>query len=333
MDVVEIVLQYQLRRQRVVLVGILLRGPRGILGVVGVAEGAVQHMVHGGGHEGQVGVVLGVEQYGMLHVGLVAAAVHQGAEGHVGGRKQLAALAALVHQPHAGMHDVAPAHVFPSVLEVQLAHGGRVVPQVAVGIVVGEVLLVVRQQLGAEVVVQVQVGHQVALGLQEAVAVEVQRQALLVLGLEVLDVDLTRDALEPLLDARGALAHGDALHPRSGHIAQQVGLRGTPGHRQALDEHLHILAAEAQQLDLAGAHGGVVVVHVHRRIGDETLSEVAAGGAEQLALPNLDSAHGAAHAAHTLRTRGAHRNRLQCVAAGHGVDLLRLDHAGSGKQK
>ncbi len=60
----------------------------------------------------------------------------------------LSALAALLQEAEAGVHDVASFGVVPAVHQVQLAQGGGVEPVVAVVVVVAEVLLVVRQEDG-----------------------------------------------------------------------------------------------------------------------------------------------------------------------------------------
>lgn len=188
--------------------------------MVGVAEVAVEAVVRGIGHESQVGIVQLVEQVGMLHVDFHTAVVDQGAVGDSNVFDQLAPLAVLIEEIDTGMHDVASALVFPAVGEVDLPQGRGVVPKVAVGIVVGKVLLVVGKEFGAEVGVEVDVAHEVTLGLEAAVAIEVQRQAGFFVGLYIFDVDLAGDALVALFDAGGAFADLYAFHPGTRHIAQ-----------------------------------------------------------------------------------------------------------------
>ena len=260
----------------------------------------------------------------MLHVGLPAVDVHRRHVAPVD-IARLATLTIVAHVPHPGVHHVASAAVLPAVLQVELLHRRHVNPAIAVDIVVHKVLLVVPHQLGAQVLVQVHVGHNVALPFQVAVAVEVEKHPLLLVGLEVLHVDLAGDALVALLDARGAFADRDAAHPASGHEIKHVGLHGATHHGQTLDEHLHILSAEAQEFDLSGSHRSVAVVDVDRGVVDETLAQVAACRPEELVLTDLAAVDSAGHAFHTL----ALGPDIDCLERGgaHGVDLLGLSAA------
>ena len=273
MDVVEVMLQHQLGVEALLPVAVALQ-----------AERAIEIVEAPGGEQGEVGVVVAVEQESMLHVAVEAVRFNKHTVGGGAEILHLSSLAVLMQIAESGMHDVVPFLVFPTVLQVQLFHRRRVVPAVAVLVHVHEILLIVRQHLRAEMVVQVHVTHHVGFALEAAVAINIDLQGGIILGLEVLHIDLAGNALGTVLDARGALANGDAFHPRPRHIAQRVGHGGTEGDGQVFEEHLHILSAETQQLDLPGAHSGIVVVHIHRRVGDETLSQVAAGGTEKLVL-------------------------------------------------
>ena len=141
-----------------------------------------------------------------------------------------------------------------------------------------------RQEHGAPLVRQLDRRVGVRLIASGGTAEEVGRHPVGVGSLRLLelDVDLPGQRLVAVLDGRGALAHLDALHPRSGDVAQGIGRGGSAEVGDVLGEQLDVGAREAQQTDLLGSRGGVGVVDVDRRVGDEALAEVAAGGAEQL---------------------------------------------------
>ena len=143
---------------------------------------------------------------------------------------------------------------------------------------------------------------------------------LVVLGLEILHVDLSGHGLVAVLHAGIALAHLYAFHPRAGHIAQGIGYCGTTEVGEVLGEHLHVFATESEQLDLLGTCGGIVVAHVDRRVGGEALAEVAAGSFEELVLRDDLSVHGTFHAHHT----GLAADHLHLVErlVGHGAHAV-----------
>ena len=60
------------------------------------------------------------------------------------------------------------------------------------------------------------------IGLQTAVGIQVDVHALFFVGLQILDIYLSRDALEAALHARRPFAHGNAVHPRPRHIVQLI---------------------------------------------------------------------------------------------------------------
>ena len=185
------------------------------------AKSAVERIVIGVRKEGDVGVVFVVQKVGVLHIGLATLCIEQDAEG-VGNRQHLAALALLLQVADTSVHYIATLGIFPAILQVQLPDCGRVVPQVAVIIVMAEVVLIVCQQDGAQVLAQMPVDCGIEFGLEAAVAVQVYLHRRGIFGLQVFDIDLACDALRAVLDARCALAHRDALHPGARHIAQGV---------------------------------------------------------------------------------------------------------------
>ena len=262
----EVVLQHQLAAEVLLSFAVVLPSLRAC------AYPPFESLCAGSAHECQIGIVLPIQQVGMLHIGLqcVSREVDPRPVSH-----HLAhhtAHAFLVEKSDASMHDIAAATVLPAVLHMQLLHSGHVNPPIAIHVMVHPVLLIMSQHFGAQVFIQMNIAHQIALTLGTTVAIEVDEQALFLVGFEVFHVYLASDALGAVLHRGGALAHLNAAHPRPGHTSQQVGLRHSSGHRQTFAEHLHILASETQQANLAGTHRRVVVVHIHGRIGHEALA-------------------------------------------------------------
>ena len=162
----------------------------------------------------------------------------------------------------------------------------------------------------------------IGFGFKAAVAIQVYLHRRVVVGLQVLDIDLASDALRAVLDARCALAHRDALHPGTRHIAQGVGQRCAHRHREPFAKHLHILPAEAQQLYLSGANSSVVIVHIDRGTIDKALAKVAASSTEQLGLTQVDTVLYASHTAAPCRAlrldrHGTQRGALDGVLLRH----------------
>ena len=194
-------------------------------------------------------------------------------------------------------------------------------PAVLVHVVVQPVFFGMHQQLGAEVIVQVYVGCHIALGLQAAVGKQVYGHPWFPVGLQIFHINLSRNALESLLHARGPFAHGNAVHPCPWHIPQLIGRGRSRKARQILYQHLHILPTQPQQFDLSRSHGGVAVVHIHAGIGHKALSQVATGGAEQYILPHRGPVLGTTQTPHTLCLR-LHLHLCECLSL-YRVPLLR----------
>ena len=218
------------------------------------------------------------------------------------------------------MHNVASVCEFPSVLQVQLLHQWRVVPAVAVLVHVHESAFVVCQHFAAQVVAEVQVANGVGFGFQVAVGVEVEQQAWLVFGLEVVHIDLSGDALRAVFHARGAFAHGYAFHPCARHVSQRIGGGGALCGGHVLQQELYVLSAQAEQFYLSCTDGGVAVVYVDRGVGDKAFAQVAAGGPEQFVLAYLHAVCGTAHARNAVGFALLYAHLLQRAVAG-GVGL------------
>ena len=84
------------------------------------SEGGVDVVQAAGGQQGKVGVMLAVEQQGVLHVGVGTVGVDKHTVGVCAVRQQLSALALLLQVAYAGVHYIASPLVFPAVLQVQL---------------------------------------------------------------------------------------------------------------------------------------------------------------------------------------------------------------------
>ena len=250
-------------------------------------------------HEGEVGAVFGMEDEGVLHVGFVAVGLHtDGVQMVVVGRRVvcLSAVSVFLQQGEPAMEEVAVAFPFPAVLQVVLLHVGLVEKAVVVLVVVSPVVLIVEEKFGAEVGVEVDVAIGICLEAAECVAVEIEGHALLVVGLQILNVNLSRDALVAVAHRGGSFRHLYALHPRSRHIVEGIG-GGCPTEvGQVLGEHLHVGAAQSQEFDLFGTRGGIGVVHVHRWVGGETLAQIAACRLEEFCLIDFDAIFGSTHA-------------------------------------
>ena len=301
MMLVELMLQHQPRIQIPVFRGI------GTL-----AKFPVQVIEAPCGHQCQVGVMLVIQQHSVLHIGLIAVCIELHTERIVQNTPHLSSLAVLTHHAHTTVKDIAAVHILPPVLHMPLADSGRIMPAVLVPVVVHPIFLAVQQQLGAQVLVQMQVDHRIALGLQAAVGIKVHIHPRFSVGLLILHINLSSDALKTALHTRSPLAHRDAVHPCTRHIVQLVRSGGTRKAGQILNHHLHILAAQAQQFNLTGTHSGIAVVHIHTGIGHKALAQIAAGSAEQHLLPHLRTVLGTAQTAQPLGLR-AHAHLGQCL--------------------
>jgi hypothetical protein len=161
----------------------------------------IQQMHRGITHHSNVRAVLRIEDEGVLHIALVAVRLDtdfvevRGEGREVRGVLRLATLTLFLDEAHAPMEDVAVALPFPAVLQVPLAYVRLVEETVTIHVMVSEVILVVGQHLCAQSVVQVDVG--IGIGLQTAlgIAEEVYCHALIVVGFQVLHIDLSRDTL------------------------------------------------------------------------------------------------------------------------------------------
>ncbi len=197
-----------------------------LVDVVSLAAVGGVHLMHRGrGHPGDVGAVGGVEDEGMLHVTLVAMGVEVDAVDGISLMVEhtavvgLTALALLVEQGQSAVEDVVARLAIPAVLQVELPRLRVVHETVVVAVVLLEVILIVAEELGAEAFGEVDIAVGVGLDATHGVAVEVDVHGLVVLGLEVLHIDLPGHGLVAVLHAGVALAHLDALHPGSGNVA------------------------------------------------------------------------------------------------------------------
>ena len=251
-------------------VGVLLIHAVAFLTIVGIEQ------VHRGiTHHGNVRAVLRIEDEGMLHVALIAVCLDTNLVKMMYVRSSmvcLSTLALLLHHADTTVEDVIVALPLPAVLQVPLAYIRLVLETVLVHVVMTELVLIVCQDLGAQLVVQMDVGISIDLQTTLRITKQVDSHALVVIGLQVFDVNLTGDTLVAVTDRRRTFRHLNAVHPRAGNIVQRVRRCGPTEVGQILGQHLNIGAAQSQQLNLLGTCGGVAVVHIDRGVGSETLA-------------------------------------------------------------
>ena len=157
----------------------------------------------------------------------------------------LSALALLLHQSDASVKHIVRTFPLPAVLQVPLAHVRLIQKTVVIHVVVSEVVLIVSQHLCTKFIVQMDVGIDIGLQATHGVAVEVYRQALIVIGLQILNVYLACDTLVAVADRRRALRHLDAVHPRTRHVVEGIGCCCPTEVRQVLGQHLHVNATQS----------------------------------------------------------------------------------------
>ena len=124
--------------------------------------------------------------------------------------------------------------------------------------------------------------HEVRFCHQFGVEHEVERERVLQLGFEQFDVDLPGGGFVAVHDGRGAFAHLDGLHPRSGDIFESEVLRESAYGRGVLLDELNVGAAETEQSNLLGSGSGIGVGHIDRGIGLKRFGEVTACGTTEL---------------------------------------------------
>ena len=197
----------------------------------------------------------------------------------------LPSIALVVQAAQHQLTDPAWRHIRPAVHQVILAQLRHIHKAVAVAVVVHLSVLEVEKCCGRKALVEMNASVEVHLRFQFAVLIDVRTHAIGALRLQKLYINLSRCAFVSVLHARRSLAHLYRLHPGPRHIAQTIwqGCASQVGH--VLGEHLHVRAAQSEQLYLLGAGGSVAVADVYRRIGCERLAQIAASRTYQLSLP------------------------------------------------
>ena len=241
-----------------------------------------------------------------------------------GGVVCLSALALLLDGCQTTVEHIVCALPLPSVLQVPLAYVGLIQESVVVHVVMAEVVLIMRQYLCAQLVVEVDVGIGIGLQTAQGAAIEVHRHSLVTVWFQILDVYLSRDALIAVTHRRRALRHLDAVHPRAGDVVERVGGCRPTEVWQVLGEHLHVGTAQSQELDLLGARGGVAIVHVDAGIRGKALAQVTAGCLEQFLTAYQYGVGRSPHASRSCPSRGdGHVRQADCFV-GHRVCLQRV---------
>ena len=166
----------------------------------------------------------GVEDEGMLHITLIAMGVEINAVERVGLMVEhavvigLSTLTLLVQEGEAAVEDVVARLAIPSVLQVELPRLRVVHESILVAVVLHEVVFIMSENLRAQTFREMDVAVGIGLDATHRAAIEVDMHGLLVLGLEILHVNLARHGLIAILHAGIALADLDALHPGTRHI-------------------------------------------------------------------------------------------------------------------
>ena len=240
-------------------------------------------------HKGERSVVLRIERQTILPLRLIAVCLHPNAvvgNGFVSMVPTHAARALIAERLDIKLAYPAGRDVGHAPHSVVLAQLGHVHETIVVAVVVRLSVFEVQQNARRKPIVQMDAAVNVDLLLQFVVQISVGAQAVRALRLEVLHVDLSRDALVAVLHAGCPLAHLNALNPRARHVAQRVGQAGTSEVGHILGEHLHVRAAQSKEFDLSGTRCCVTIGNVHRRIGRERFAQIATSRADEFARAN-----------------------------------------------
>ena len=332
-----VVVEAQTGREIVLMAEVGLKNQRGVgillVDVIDFQSVARLLLVHGDvAHQGDTALLLVLEDVGVLHRSLVAIGLNiyfiQRLTMGIGVAFHLSRVAVLLECSDAAMEDILTRTSPPAILDVVLSHLRIVLESIAIAIMMIPIVLKVGQQLGGAVLIAIdmEIGHRIGLKLTHAAAIEIELHLLLVLRLQILDVDLSRHGLVAVLDGGVALRHLDAVHPRPRDVAQGKGSSRTAEVGQQLGQHLHIGAAEAQELDLLRSRGSVRIVDIHGRVVDETLAEVAASGLEELALEHRLAVDGTTHRADGLSL--GDRHLVDMLVGQHHLGRIRSDGDG-----
>ena len=94
-------------------------------------------------------------------------------------------------------------------------------------------------------------------------SIEVHRHALIIVRLQILHVDLSRNALIAVAHRRGTLRHLDTVHPRPRNIIQGIWGCRSAEVGEVFCEHLHIGSAQSQESDLFCSCSSITVVDIY----------------------------------------------------------------------
>ena len=224
----------------------------------------------------------------------------------------------LLQSPKSTMEDVVLAFIQPTVLYIILFSAWHIIETIAIVIMVFEDILMMQQYLRCPLIRQMNVGIGVCLDSALGIAKEVYLHLLLILRLQVIHIDLTCNRLIAILHRSTTLGYLNAFHPRSRHIAQGVWDGCTTEIRQILGEHLYVSARKTKEFDLSCARRGIIISHIHRWIGRETLAQVATSRLEELILIHGDAIHGTSQSG-SARLASHHLHLLQGLVLEDGI--------------
>lgn len=175
-----------------------------------------------------------------------------------------------------------------------------------------------QQYLRCPLIRQMNIGIGVCFDSALGITKEVYLHLLLILWLQVIHIDLTCNRLIAILHRSTTLGYLNAFHPRSRHIAQGVWDGCTTEIRQILGEHLYVSARKTEEFDLSCARRGIIISHIHRWIGRETLAQVATSRLEELILVHGDAIHGTSQSG-SARLASHHLHLMQGLVLENGI--------------
>ena len=165
---------------------------------------------------------------------------------------------------------------------------------------------------------QMNIGIGVCFDSALGIAKEVHLHLLLILRLQVIYIDLPRNRLIAILHRSTALRYLNAFHPRTRHIPQGVRDGCTTEVREILGEHLYVSARKTKEFDLSCARRGIIISHIHRWIGRETLAQIATSRLEEFILVHGDAIHGTSQSG-SARLASHHLHLMQGLVLENGI--------------
>ena len=108
--------------------------------------------------------------------------------------------------------------------------------------------------------------------------VEEKTWLIVVVGFDVLDVDLTRSPLESVDDSTGSFRYLDGLHPGAGNKGEPVGSGKSSERGNVFYRKLAVDTGKSEQLHFSGSSDRIRIGNTYGRIGFKGFREIATGG-------------------------------------------------------